>query len=268
MSKSKNTNKKRSSFLLILTKLFVGNKIADMTVEDERYDSPGKLAVKRFFRKPLAVGAVVVLVAMFAFVIIGPMTDPIDLSYSESLHANIAPTMSMMKIPSEMKEDPRSISSYGSFTVGVSKEGKVYTWGYYKASSDANNVMKVPAEVQRADILYAAAGFDHVIAIDGGYAVINDGNFDGTLKYPDSSSYNMGSSAIMLMGNGAKVDVYGGTFKATEADIFCYAKNITANVHGGNFNTGRNVTNHGNTITYYGNDDDEQRARSCSERSG
>ena len=166
MSKSKNTNKKRSSFLLILTKLFVGNKIADMTVDDERYDSPGKLAVKRFFRKPLAVGAVVVLVAMFAFVIIGPMIDPIDLSYSESLHANIAPTMSMMKIPAEMKEDPRSISSYGSFTVGVSKEGKVYTWGYYKASSDANNVMKVPDEVQRADILYAAAGFDHVIAID------------------------------------------------------------------------------------------------------
>ena len=164
MSKEKNTNKKRSSLLLVLQKLFVGNKIANLTVNDERYDSPGKLAVKRFFRKPLAVGAVVILIAMFAFVLIGPMINPIDLSYSESLHGNIAPTMSMMKIPAALKDNPRSISSYGSFSVGVSKDGDVYVWGYYKSAT--NNVMDIPTAVKNADIMYAAAGFDHVIAID------------------------------------------------------------------------------------------------------
>ncbi len=167
MAKNKET-KRRSTFSLLLRKLFIGGKVADLTIADERYDSPSKLAVKRFFRNPIAVIALVILVAMFVFVFLGPIFSPIDLSYTETLHTNVAPNMSMMSIPKEMNEGYRSISSQGSFTVGVDKNGDVHVWGaFHTFSKDPQkNVMKVPEEVENANILYAVAGTDHVVAID------------------------------------------------------------------------------------------------------
>ena len=56
MSKEKKTtgNKKPGPFTW-LTRGVMGTY---PTIKDDRYDSPSKLAVKRFFRKPLATGAV------------------------------------------------------------------------------------------------------------------------------------------------------------------------------------------------------------------
>ena len=167
MEKQTNNKKRPSSFSLLLGRLFLGGKAKEMTIADERYDSPSKLAVKRFLRKPLAVGALCVLLAMFLFVMIGPLISPIDLNYTETLHTNVAPTMSMMKIPKIMQNSPRSISSMGSFTLGVDRNGDVHTWGYYYSFSKdpKKNVMIIPTEVKDANIVYAAAGTDHCIAI-------------------------------------------------------------------------------------------------------
>lgn len=92
----------------------------EVSAADERYDSPGKLAVKRFFRRKSALISVIVLAAMFLFVIIGPIVAPVDLTEtgSEMLHANVSPTMNMMKLPSAMKDGTVDISSRGTFTVG------------------------------------------------------------------------------------------------------------------------------------------------------
>ena len=193
-----NTQKKAPKKLFIaecLQKMFFGNLFnrfgrEEHTVENERYDSPTKLAVKRFFRKPLATAAVIVLISMFLFVFIGPAIDPVDLSYMESAHANVAPNMSMMKLPAAMKEGAVSITSNGSFTLGLDKDGNVHLWGYYGTTSkeDRVDVMKIPEEVQKADIRFAAAGSDHCIAIgdDGtvyGWGVYDNGQYshDGTL---------------------------------------------------------------------------------------
>ncbi len=161
------TTKKPSSFGLILARLFVGTRIADMTVSDERYDSPSKLAVKRFFRKPLAVIALIVLISMFLFVFIGPLVNPIDLSYTETLHTNVAPNMSMMSIPKVMQTNPASISSQGAFTLGLDENGDVHVWGHYYSFSknERKDVMIIPEEVKNANIVMAAAGTDHCIAI-------------------------------------------------------------------------------------------------------
>ena len=124
-----NTTKKKEFFLLRWFKrMFLGSS-RELTVSDERYDSPGKLAVKRFFRKPLATAAVVVLLLLFLFVFIGPIFAPVDLSYRESMHANVGPNNSMMAIPKELKNGTSSISSRGSFSLGLSDEGKLFTWG-------------------------------------------------------------------------------------------------------------------------------------------
>lgn len=171
MNNNKDKTPKRklpSVFYTVGRTLFGGLVAKEKNIADERYASPSKLAVKRFFRKPLATGAVILLCAMFLFVLIGPIFDPVDLSYQEDLHANVAPNMDMMDIPSGMKKDPVSISSWGSFTIGLNEKGKVYVWGYYKTFSDKarKDVMKIPAEVKQGNMLYAAAGYDHCVTID------------------------------------------------------------------------------------------------------
>lgn len=163
-----NVKKKGFAPFRWLRRMFFGAS-KELTVADERYDSPGKLAVKRFFRRPIATGAVILLAAMFLFVIIGPIIAPVNLteSGSEMLHTNIAPTMSMMRLPADMKDGAESISSLASFTAGLSTEGNVYMWGYsYTHSSDKQkDVMTVPEDVKEANIKYLAAGSDHVVAI-------------------------------------------------------------------------------------------------------
>ncbi len=165
----KNKKKKNTpAFLRSLGRLFLGTRVADMTIADERYDSPSKLAVKRFFRKPLAVIALTILIGMFIFVFIGPMFSPINLSYTETLHKNIAPTLNMMSIPKAVQSNPVSISSMSTFSVGLDDDGELYVWGYYSTFSkkESKNVLVIPKEVQNANIVMAAAGTDHIIAID------------------------------------------------------------------------------------------------------
>lgn len=160
------SNKKKSSFGAMLRRLFLGAKAEPETIR-EIYDSPSKLAVKRFFRKPLATAAVIILCCMFLFVFIGPLISPVDLSYVEPMHKNVAPNLSMMKLPASMKENPVSITSRGSFTLGLDKNGDVHVWGYYStfSSNPAKNVMNIPENVKNANIVYAAAGSDHCVAI-------------------------------------------------------------------------------------------------------
>lgn len=163
-----NTTKKKEFFLLRWFKrMFLGSS-RELTVSDERYDSPGKLAVKRFFRKPLATAAVVVLLLLFLFVFIGPIFAPVDLSYMESMHANVGPNNSMMAIPKELKNGTSSISSRGSFSLGLSEEGKLFTWGYFNGAikkQPHTDVLTVPEEAQKEKILFAEAGSDHCVAI-------------------------------------------------------------------------------------------------------
>ena len=167
----------------------------ELTVADERYDSPGKLAVKRFFRRPIATGAVILLAAMFLFVIIGPIIAPVNLteSGSEMLHTNIAPTMSMMRLPADMKDGAESISSLASFTAGLSTEGNVYMWGYsYTHSSDKQkDVMTVPEDVKEANIKYLAAGSDHVVAIGDDGTVYAWGESDNGQYGLDGNHHNL-----------------------------------------------------------------------------
>lgn len=190
---NKKTSSKKRVFtpLKWLRRMFFGAS-KELTVADERYDSPSKLAVKRFFRKPIATVAVIVLICMFLFVFIGPMISPVDLTESgmEALHTNIAPTMSLMKIPNAMKDGTVEISSRSTFTIGLDTEGNVYMWGYFSTFSKDKkvNVMNIPDEVKNSKIVHVAAGSDHCIAIseDGhvyAWGVYDNGQYglDGSM---------------------------------------------------------------------------------------
>lgn len=132
----------------------------------EEIVSPGKQIVRNFLEHKLAVAALCVVVLMFLFVFIGPrfLTNYSD-AYTEVTQKSVPPTMSMMSVPREMKNDIKMIDSNGSFTVGLSGAGKVYVWGATKIGTTGIDIAKIPEEVQNAKIAMIAAGIDHVVAI-------------------------------------------------------------------------------------------------------
>ncbi len=223
MSEKKSTSKKVFTPWRWLKRMFMGGS-KELTVADERYDSPSKLAVKRFFRKPLATGAVIVLASMFLFVFIGPIFSPVDLTEtgSEMLHVNVAPTMSLMKLPDDMKDGTVDISSRGSFTIGVSTDGNVYMWGYYfTPSKDPKvNVMNIPEEVKNAKIVHAAAGSDHCVAIS------EDGRVYAWGQY-DNGQYGLDGSMIATARKMPK-EIMEGTIDASAVKQLICGNQVTA----------------------------------------
>lgn len=142
----------------------------------ENLESPAKMAVKQFFRRKLAVAALIVLIAMFVFVFLGSVLVPIDLSYTDNNMANIAPTLSMMKVPKELDGNIRSISGFSNFTIGVSNDNTLYVWGITKDGLTKIDVADFPAEIKDGNVAYAAAGYDHIIAITTDGKIVGWGN--------------------------------------------------------------------------------------------
>ncbi len=160
-------------------RMFFGasKELAEMDVMAvENIESPARMAVKTFFRRKLAVGALVVLVAMFLFVFIAPIFFPMNLNYTDSLQSNIAPNYSMLSVPSGLEKDVKSISSVGNFTVGVSNDNTLYMWGYTQDAIKKTDIANFPAEIKPGEVYMAAAGSDHVVAITTSGKIVAWGN--------------------------------------------------------------------------------------------
>ena len=164
----------------------------------EKLESPSKLAVKAFFRRKLAVVALIVLISLFAFVFIGPLFLPMDVNFTDANQANIGPVMSMRSVPSGMKNQIRTINGYANFTVGVSEDNTLYIWGYSKDALTKVDYSKTPEEIQNGKVYLAATGRDHVIAVTtdgqivgwgdksrGQYGVFNGNEEDPIIQMPD-----------------------------------------------------------------------------------
>ena len=133
----------------------------------EEIVSPMRQIVNNFLGRKLAVGALVLLIAMFITMFVGPLFMPkYSDSYTDVTQQNIAPTMSLAKVPGELKNDIKMIDGYGSFTVGLSNAGKVYVWGSTKIGTTGVDVSEIPADLPQGNIAMVSAGIDHVVAID------------------------------------------------------------------------------------------------------
>ncbi len=145
---------------------FGGSRELADSIDVEEVVTPFQQIVRNFFERRLAVGALCVVIGMFLLVFIGPLFMPnyYD-SYTEVTQKNVSPTMSMMKVPSELKNDIKMIDSYGSFSVGLSNSGKVFVWGATQLGTTGINIGDIPDAVKEDTIEYVAAGIDHIIAI-------------------------------------------------------------------------------------------------------
>ena len=142
--------------------------------DSELIVSPGRQIFNRFLERKFAVFSVFVVLIMFAIVFIAPhfMTKYYD-AFTETTQKDLPPTLSLMRVPNELKNNIKSIDSYGSFSVGLSNDGKVYVWGIGQIGATGLNIKDIPEEVKNAKIAYVAAGQDHIIAIG------EDGKFYG-----------------------------------------------------------------------------------------
>lgn len=142
----------------------------------EKIESPSVMAVKAFFRRKLAVGALIVLLGMFLFVFIGPYFFPMDLNYTDALQANMAPNNTLSTVPNELKDNIKNINGFADFTVGVSQDDTLYLWGNTKNNLTNVDYTQMPDEIQPGKVAHAAAGSDHIIAITTEGKVVGWGN--------------------------------------------------------------------------------------------
>ena len=166
----------------------------------EKIESPSVMAVKAFFRRKLAVVALVVLLMMFALVFIGPLFVPMDLNYTDPLQANIAPNYTMLSVPSELADDIKEISSFSDFSVGLSNAGDVYLWGNTKNNLTNVDFTVIPEDVADGGVYAVSAGSDHIIAITNEGKIIGWGNNTvgqyGYLRKPDDPYVQMPTELI------------------------------------------------------------------------
>jgi peptide/nickel transport system permease protein len=142
---------------------FFKNKKALSIYEEEQIQSPLTTVLKTFASNKVGMTALVIFLLVFLCVTIGPKIKPIDLAYSEESQINISPGFDMMDVPEELNGNIEQISIGPTFSVGVSKNGKVYVWGKSKISNTID-IKNVPKKMGK--IVKVAAGYDHVLALN------------------------------------------------------------------------------------------------------
>ena len=184
---------------------FFGSSKEYEDINVEEIVSPGKQVVRNFFGRKIAVFALIMLIFMLILSFIMPAFVPLDLNYTEVLQMNLAPGFNMMDVPDELANDVKTISSYSHFSVGLSNAGKVYVWGDTKLRAAGYDIADIPEAVQNNKILFAAAGYDHAIAIDENGNVYGWGN-NRLGQYPGTIYEDRLANVNELLPDG-KVDI-------------------------------------------------------------
>lgn len=158
-----NDNKKRQSFFsLLLASLFGGKKELALT-EEEDVQSPWRTVVATFRSNKISMMGLLIFLAIFLVVLIGPLLNPIDLSFSETSQINVGPGKDMLNVPEALNGKLQDIAVGPTYSVGVSTNGDMYIWGKTKITSTID-VKHIPADMGK--IVQVAAGFDHVIGLN------------------------------------------------------------------------------------------------------
>ena len=114
---------------------FTGRKtqgLESLDKGEERAETPRALLVRAFFESKTAVGALVLLVCLFAFVFIAPLFVKMDINYTDALQQNAPPVYTLRKVPKNLKNGVAQIDGFSGFTVGLSLTGEPFVWGNAK----------------------------------------------------------------------------------------------------------------------------------------
>ncbi len=160
-------SKNKKEFFLIrwFKRMFLGNR-PELSMEDEeKIQTPMRQMISNFVHKPLAMTGLIVFLAIFAFVMIGPKYWILDLSEQDATLTNLPPSNNMMAVPEEMlNAGVADIAAGNTYGIGTDVNGKLYVWGHTRITEKID-IADVPEEVLAADLSMIAAGTDHVVAL-------------------------------------------------------------------------------------------------------
>lgn len=159
---NKNKKKKQSFLNLLFANLFGGKKELSL-MEEEEVQSPWRTVIATFRSNKVSMVGLIIFLSIFAVVIIGPIINPIDLSFSETSQKDVAPGFDMLNVPEALNGKVQDIAVGPTYSVGVSTNGDMYIWGKTRITSTID-VKNIPADMGK--IVKVAAGFDHVLVLN------------------------------------------------------------------------------------------------------
>lgn len=133
-------------------------------LKEEAIMSPGRVAVRNYFRNPLGVIGLAMFIGIVVLIFGGSKLLPFDQYYSQGNLTNVAPGSGYMNYPSAMEEEGvEKISIGNTFSVGLTKDNNLYVWG----ADNEDNVLEIPEdiknEIENKDIKDIAAGDRHIL---------------------------------------------------------------------------------------------------------
>ena len=131
------SNKKKEFFLVRWFKrCFLHERPELSSEEEEKIQTPMRAMVSNFVHRPLAMFGLIVFLAIFVFVMVGPHIWVLDLSEQDSTLTNLPPSRNMMEVPKALLANGvKDISSGNTYGVGIDEldhEGRMITLEYEK----------------------------------------------------------------------------------------------------------------------------------------
>lgn len=161
---NKDPKKQKKSILASLRLPFFSSQTTMSVFEEEQVQSPMKTVVNTFKSNKISMIALSVFVGFFLLMTIGPFLKPIDLSFSDSSQANVAPSRDMLSLPKELQNNTKTIGVGPTFSVGVSKQDDIYVWGRGQVTR-AISMKEIP-DIEWGTIKDISVGDDHVILVN------------------------------------------------------------------------------------------------------
>ena len=178
-------------------------------LKEEAILSPGKVAVRNYFRNPLGVIGLIMFIAIILIVFVGSAILPFNQYYSQGNLTNVAPGGAYMNYPKEMKkEGTEKISIGNTFAVGLTKEGNVYVWG----SDNEDKIISIPEKVKDGldgkKVTDVTAGDRHILVATEDNEIYGWGNnsFQQT-EMPKMQESQIKSEGIKKLGAGVQYSV-------------------------------------------------------------
>ena len=178
-------------------------------LKEEAIMSPGKVALRNYFRNPLGVIGLAMFVAIVFIIFIGSRMLPFNQYYSQGNLTNVAPGAGYMNYPNEMeKEGVEKITIGNTFAAGLTKENNLYVWG----SNNEDDVLNIPENIKEkltpGNIKDVAAGDRHIIVATNDNEIYGWGNktFDQN-RVPPMQESQIKEEGIAKLGGGTQYSV-------------------------------------------------------------
>lgn len=164
---NKGSKKEKRGFLnLVMLQMFGGREkmyaLEEELIKEDEIQSPFITTARTFMSNKTAMTGLIVFLFIFLAVIIGPLVNPIDLSFAETSQQNVAPGFDLMKYPPEISGKVQDISVGPTFTIAADTDGKLYAWGKTKLSPsiDIKDFPEIDGKVVKV-----SSGVDHAMAL-------------------------------------------------------------------------------------------------------